>query len=62
MLAFSKWSPQDREIMKYLILGVIFIGVPFGLLNWVVMPQLQALAGLYEHSDAKVSQLIETGQ
>jgi hypothetical protein len=37
--------------MKYLILGMVFLGIPFGLLNWVVMPQLQQLKTFYGQID-----------
>lgn len=37
--------------MKYLILGVVFIGVPFWLLQTFVLPALTNLEQIYSHVD-----------
>ena len=42
--------------MKYLILGIMFLGIPFGLLNWVVMPELQQLKTFYGQIDTIAQQ------
>lgn len=47
--------------MKYLILGAVFFGVPFALLNWAVMPQLEQLKTTYSHMDKIAEQAVNGG-
>lgn len=44
--------------MKYLLLGAIFFGIPFALLNWAVMPQLEQLKTTYSQLDKTAEQAV----
>jgi hypothetical protein len=56
MLAF--WTPVQLvwSDMKYLILGVIFLAVPYFLLSSFVMPVLESLEQIYANADAIAQQ------
>jgi hypothetical protein len=47
--------------MKYLILGVIFVAVPYMLLSAFVMPALESLKAVYGNADVMTSQVTKGG-
>ncbi len=44
--------------MKYVILGVIFIGVPLLLLNTLVLPELEKLETFYSNIDVTAQNVV----
>lgn len=48
--------------MKYLILAAVFFGIPFALLNWVVLPELQQLKTTYSHLDTIAEQAVNPSE
>ena len=50
MLA-QKMHKADSKVMRYMLLGVIFLGVPYFLLTKFVTPALESLQQMYSNID-----------
>lgn len=52
-------SNIDTAGVRYIILAAVFMLVPYFLLTYVVMPQLQALQEFYRNADSLAAKVVE---